>query len=308
MRRQAGPQESAEIAMRDVGGGKDAIPMARASHLPANLSPAQVIALQDALLANADQLLRAALLMLESDNVPLARSLAILGMEESGKAIALHERRVQMAYASEGESFVNKRLHELWATHGRKLEVVHDFLVREEYWFGSEAADPEENARALGAIDEWKRNHNTLKQRGFYVDVTPKGEPVSPREDADSDAVRSVIGYVHQIGWQLRLGEHIEGKRRLEHEREVPPSAGEEIESMHQLMGRVDPAIAHSVVESMREGTPGKKLNNAEYAFVLPSNPFDNVGRPGYEAQDRELWALIEDARDAQKQEPRSDR
>lgn len=308
MRRQPGPYADAKVAMQDVGGERDAIPMARVSHLPADLSPAQVIALQDALLANADQLLRAALLMLESDNVPLARSLGILGMEESGKAIALHERRVQMAYASEGEPFVDKRLHELWGVHGRKLEVVHDFLVREEYWFGNEAADPEENARALGAIDEWKRNHNLLKQRGFYVDVTPEGEPVSPSEVADSDAVRSGIGYVHQIGWQLRLGEHIEGKRRLEHEREVSPATDDEIESMRQLMGRVDSAIAHSVIESMREGTPGKKLNNAAYAFVLSSDAFENVGRPGYEAQDRELWSLIEDTRDGQNEVPRSDR
>lgn len=57
-----------------------------------------------------------------------AGTLAILVMEELGKAIALHER-VQMAYATEGERFVDQRLRELWGLHGRKLEVVHDFLV-----------------------------------------------------------------------------------------------------------------------------------------------------------------------------------
>lgn len=53
--------------------------------------------------------------MLDSDDVLLARSLAILGMEESGKAIALHNRRVGMAHAPEGEAFVDDRLKDLWA-------------------------------------------------------------------------------------------------------------------------------------------------------------------------------------------------
>ena len=95
--------------------------MAGKQHLPADLSPDQVIALQDALLANADRLLRAAVAMLDSENVSLARSLAILGMEESGKAIALHERRVQIASSPEGEPFVNQRLRDLWGL----LSLIH---------------------------------------------------------------------------------------------------------------------------------------------------------------------------------------
>ena len=266
--------------------------MARPVSLPENLSPAQVIAIQDALLANADRLLQAALLMLNNDDAPLGRSLAILGMEESGKAIALHERRVRMAHAPEGEAFVDQDLQDLWGLHGRKLEAVHRFLVREEYWFGVEAADPIENARALGAIEEWTRDHNVLKQRGFYVDVTRDSEPVTPQEVIDVDAVRAVIGHVHQIGWQLRLGEHIEGKRRLECEQDVSPASDEDIEITRTLMKNVDPDLVARIVSSMREGTKGTRLNNADYAFNLPTNPFENVGRPGYEAQDRELWAL----------------
>ena len=269
--------------------------MAGKQHLPADLSPDQVIALQDALLANADRLLRAAVAMLDSENVSLARSLAILGMEESGKAIALHERRVQIASSPEGEPFVNQRLRDLWGLHGLKLEVVHNFLVHEDYWFGTEPSDPEENARVLGAIDEWKRDHNHLKQRGFYVDVTPTGDPITPQETADADAVRAVVGQVHQIGWQLRLGEHIEGKRQLEQHRDVPPASEEEIEQTRSLMRSVDPEIVEQIVESMRSGTTGEKPHNTSYAFVLAKNPFENVGRPGYEAQDRELWALAQD-------------
>ncbi|MEV7646715.1 AbiV family abortive infection protein [Arthrobacter sp. NPDC089319] len=270
--------------------------MARRQVLPANLSPAQVIALQNALLANADRLLTAALTMLERDNVPLARSLAILGMEESGKAIALHERRVRIVQAPEGELFVDQRLQDLWAQHTLKLATVHDFLVREEYWFAAEPPAPEENARVLGTIDEWKLDHNTLKQRGFYVDVTEEGDPVTPTEVADADAVRAVIGYVHQIGWQLRLGEHIEGKRQRSQQEDVPPATEDEIERMRHVMRGVDPVIVEKMLESMRQGRQGEKLNNGAYTFQLPSNAFENVGQPGYEAQDRELWALMEDA------------
>lgn len=232
--------------------------------------------------------------MLDADNVPLARSLAILGMEESGKAIALHDRRVRMACATEGEPFVDQRLKDLWAQHTLKLAAVHDFLVCEDYWFGEGPSDQEENERVLGTIDEWKKHHNVLKQRGFYVDVTEVGDPATPQEVADAEAVRSVIGHVHQIGWQLRLGEHIEGKRRLQQEQEAPRATDEEIENIRTLMRSLDPEIGQRIVESMREVRTGKKLNNAAYAFVLPENPFENVGRPGYEAQDRELFALLE--------------
>lgn len=246
-------------------------------------------------MANADRLLLAALAMLDKDDVPLARSLAILGMEESGKAIALHERRVAMAYAPEGEAFVNQSLIKLWGLHPLKLEIVHDFLVREEYWFGSEPSNPEENARVLGAIEVWKREHNALKQRGFYVDVTPEGDPLVPQDVDDAQTVRAVIGHVHQIGWQLRLGEHIEGKQRRQREEDVPPASQEEIEEARRLWDSIDPSITDRMIESMHEGRKGEKFNNDGYAFHLPSNPFENVGRPGYEAQDRELWALMEE-------------
>lgn len=263
------------------------------SPLPASLSPEQVTALQDALLANADRLLKAALVLLDQDNAPLARSLAILGMEESGKAIALHERRVRMATPPEGEAFVDEQLQGLWALHGHKLEVVHSFLVREEYWFGTEPTDPEENARVLGTIEQWKSEHNLLKQRGFYVDVTAQGDPITPQEPAKARAVREVIAHVHQIGWQLRLGEHIEAKRRLEYEQDVSPATEEEIGSMRSLLRRTNAETVDKVLESMRRGREGETLHNAAYAFRLPDQPFENIGRPGYEAQGRELWSLM---------------
>lgn len=172
---------------------------------------------------------------------------------------------------------------------------MHAFLVAGEYWFGVEPSDPVENEIALGAIDDRKQQHNEIKQRRFYVDVSERGDPIAPEETANADAVRAVIGHVHQIGWQLRLGEHIEGKQQLQSSQDVPQASDEEIESMRGLMRRVDPEIAEQIIESMRQGTKGTKVAIATYSFTLLENPFENIGRPGYEARDRELAALAED-------------
>jgi AbiV family abortive infection protein len=94
-----------------------------------DLDAEQVVALQDALLANADTLVRAAMSALDLGSVDLGRSLVILAMEESAKAIALHERRVAIAYAEEGEPFVDDRLRALWRSDPAKLRLVHRFLV-----------------------------------------------------------------------------------------------------------------------------------------------------------------------------------
>jgi AbiV family abortive infection protein len=132
-----------------------------------DLSPQQVVRLQDALLANADSLLTSALAVLDLGHVALARSLAILGLEESGKAIAIHERRIAMGYADEGWSFRCDWLDQLWASHEKKLEIVHRFLVEERYSFDSQPPDPGENAARLGTIQAWARRHDRSKQRGF---------------------------------------------------------------------------------------------------------------------------------------------
>jgi len=94
-----------------------------------NLLPAQVMELQDALLANADRLLTSALAVLDLGHVPLGRSLAILGLEESGKAIAIHERRVEMASAPGGEPF---RCDKVGRAVGQPPEEVGESVVNPE--------------------------------------------------------------------------------------------------------------------------------------------------------------------------------
>lgn len=269
--------------------------MARAS-LP-DLSPDQVIALLDEVLANADSLLTSAMALLDAGQVGRARAMAILGMEESGKAIALHERRVAMQYAEPGEPFMCKSLQELWPNHRKKLETVHRFLTWEEYWFGVEPSNPEENAAMLGTIEAWKEEHNTVKQRGFYVDLGVDGQPITPASVADEEQLGEVIAFVHQIGWQIRLGEHIEGKAQDERERDIEPRTPEQaawLDDVEALSQETRDAIRASALE----GTPGTPLPNPAYRFNQPDadpNPFKNFGRPGYEAETREILRLKED-------------
>jgi AbiV family abortive infection protein len=264
-----------------------------------DLKPAQVVELQDALLANADRLLTSALAVLDLGNVGLARSLAILGVEESGKAIAIHERRVQMAYAPEGEPFVNSRLEGLWASHRDKLELVHDFLTEERYWFDTEPSDPEANRAKLGAIKAWARRHDKLKLRGFYVDIDRAGGVLTPVGVAEEKSLADVISHLHQVGWQLRLGEHIEAKQQASAAQGAPPASEDEIVRMREVFSGL-PGGEHdeAFFDSMRQGTEGTRLNNDAYRLHLPdpdANPFENLGKSGYEAETRELLRLTEE-------------
>jgi AbiV family abortive infection protein len=269
-----------------------------------DLTGPQVVELQDALLSNADRLLTAALTVLQGDNIALSRSLVILALEESGKAIALHQRRVQIAYAPEGERFVNDSLNELWANHKKKLELVHQFLVDEQYWFAVEPPDPDATAAYLGAVKRWAERHDKLKQRGFYVDVSKSGQTMTPAEIKDEPSLRDVIEHVHQIGWQLRLGEHIEAKSQVEWAAAISPVSEAEIEQGRQLYADagIDRETIDDLLAAQLEGRPGRVLNNDAYRLHLPgpdSAPFAHLGKPGYEAESRELLRLARESDDA---------
>ncbi|XBB67364.1 AbiV family abortive infection protein [Nocardioides sp. WV_118_6] len=272
-----------------------------------DLTPEQVVNAQDALLANADRLLSAALAVLDLDNVGLARSLAILGMEESGKAIAIHERRVAMAFAPEGEPFVTEEFSDLWASHQRKLELVHRFLVAEQYWFGVEPSNPDDNRAYLGAIRSWTKRHDKLKQRGFYVDLDRSGNPLTPDAVADRETMADVIRHVHQIGWQLRLGEHIEASSQAQYAEAVPPATEADMDRWRAILsGMGDEEFVENLLAGLREGKAARPLNNDAYRLKLrpaDADPFADLGKPGYEAEARELaWMMEElDVKDAER-------
>lgn len=277
------PWEAGEVAVRK---------------LP-NLTPDQVVRLQDALLANANALLTSALALLDLGNVALARSLAILGLEESGKAIAIHDRRVAMCHIADGEAFRNNQLDELWASHEKKLEAVHHVLLEERYWFGVEPAGPDENAAYLGTIRAWSRRHDRSKQRRFYVDLGTTSEVLAPTDIPDEAALRDVIARVRQIGWQPRLGEHIEGKKQDKKEAGLPPLNDDDAAWLaieeDEHADDVAREFRDGLQQAMKERISGESLPNDGYRFNPPEadrSPFRNIGRPGYEAETREFMSL----------------
>lgn len=95
------------------------------------------------------------------------------------------------------------------------IKAIREFPLLEDYWF--DAAPPPINELLLGPIedylaelDQYSAEVNDSKFRGFYVDVDPAtGDPVMP-VIPDQEGVRDLPGVVHQVGWQLRLGDHIQ--------------------------------------------------------------------------------------------------
>jgi AbiV family abortive infection protein len=171
-----------------------------------------------------------------------------------------------MAFAEEGAGFTTEHLRQLWRSHTMKLNAVYDFLVEERYWFDVEPPDPSVNAAALGAVQGWARRHNADKQRGFYVDVRPDGEAHGPETvDVDATSLREIVNRIHQIGWQLRLGEHIEWRGQ-------------------QSLAAVDDR--HSDAEGLRP-------RNVAYGFT--PDGAGRLGQTGYEAMTREVEALRDD-------------
>lgn len=217
-------------------------------------------------------------------------------MDESGKAIALHDRRVHIAYEPEGSPFVNDRLQNLWSSHQAKLDLVYEFLVEERYWFGSEPSDPEANQAALGAIKRWTRRNDKVKQRGFYVDIDKVGDVLDPDRVADRASLADVIDNIHQIGWQLRLGEHIEATGQKAMAEAKARRSKTDREELRQMFP--DFALDDCDLDVAEHGDSDTALHNDAYRLHLPpgrSNPFQNLGMPGYEAQTRELARLAED-------------
>lgn len=154
----------------------------------------------------------------------------------------------------------------------------------------------------LGSVKRWASKHDKLKQRGFYVDIDKQGDPLAPSDLRDEEAIGRIIEFIHQIGWQLRQGEHIEGKRQDEQTSGVPAMEAEELSWLDRVESGSDSEeereLFRDLRRSLERGTPGTPLRNEAYRFNPPDAdraPFRNVGKPGYEALTRELLAMSEE-------------
>ena len=79
--------------------------------------------------------------------------------------------------------------------------------------------------RCIGAVERWAQRHDKFKQRGFYVDVSRSGQTMTPANIDAEPSLHDVIEHVHQIGWQMRIGEHIEAKSQAESAAAILPES-----------------------------------------------------------------------------------
>jgi AbiV family abortive infection protein len=177
------------------------------------LTNAQLEALYDELLENADQLCRDAEVLLETGSVARGRALVILALEESAKAIAIHESRAEAAMAGLSVPRLDAEFWREWRGHVPKLRRVKRFLIEERYWFG---LPPKPHELLLGPLDEylgtldrWAQAYQDAKLSAFYVDVDPDSGDVLQTPVPDRAEVLAMIELVEQVGWQVRQGDHI---------------------------------------------------------------------------------------------------
>jgi len=176
----------------------------------------QVEDLYDATLSNAFMLCDDANTLLDAGSTSRARALAILALEECGKAIMIHNAKVQSFLLGHADPVLNEEFWKQWRTHQPKLRHVREFLIKNEYWFA--VRPPEPNEFVLGSVDDYlaeldrfAMEGDSSKLKGLYVDVDPAtGGVIAPQDEQALEDVPELLRMAHQIGWQLRLGDHIE--------------------------------------------------------------------------------------------------
>lgn len=174
----------------------------------------EVESLYNEVLSNAFFLSQDAGLLLNVGSTGHARALATLALEECGKAIMIHKAKVTSYQRHEADPVLDEDFWKAWRRHQVKLREVRDFVIREDYWFDEEP--PPINELLLGdlvdyaaELDRWAAAGDTGKLRGLYVDMVGR-RVTTPALDASADEVIELIEIAHQIGWQLRLGDHIQ--------------------------------------------------------------------------------------------------
>ncbi|MER7363591.1 AbiV family abortive infection protein [Nonomuraea wenchangensis] len=167
-------------------------------------SDEQLAGLADAALANARSLASSARLLLASGTAGLARSLAILAMEEAGKSL-IAKRAIEASGDERRE--LEQLLKEALYKHPPKLEQVQKIFELLTSMVQLLKAFVVKSDEELG--DGWTaQGFNLAKQDGFYVGLkqdavtTPseitaaEAEPVLVRAEVAIEAVAALVGQV----------------------------------------------------------------------------------------------------------------
>jgi AbiV family abortive infection protein len=147
----------------------------------------QIEDLYDATLSNAFMLCQDSNVLLKNGSVGRARALAVLALEECGKAIMIHEAKVASFALELLDPVLDAAFWREWRTHLPKLRHVREFLTKNEYWF--DVGPPEPNDFVLGSVDAYlagldgfAAEGDTSKMKGLYVNVDPPPGKSSPQQ------------------------------------------------------------------------------------------------------------------------------
>lgn len=142
-------------------------------------------ALAAAAIHNAHRLLRDGWFLLEAGSYPTAQSLAVLALEEAGKAVACH----RIAGADEQANTRSQFVRQL-TLHTAKLQRARNFLDLLDALPAGGMADTQ--AEYLEKLISQARDDNDNKMRGFYVDLDDTDQVRTP-EDVSNDEARLAL-------------------------------------------------------------------------------------------------------------------
>lgn len=152
---------------------------------------------------NAERLIRDASLLLASGSVPTAHSVAVLGLEEVGKAIGCAPIDVEGERAQTRKEFLD-----CLRSHTAKLEQLHQFVEMLNTLIdllgnqGHVNATADDTAYQLQLRTVARSNH-VRKMRGFYVDLSEHDEIETPSDVTEMEA-REVLELATAIAESAR--------------------------------------------------------------------------------------------------------
>jgi AbiV family abortive infection protein len=175
----------------------------------------QVEDLYSALLSNAWRLSREAEALAAVGANGRARALAIVALEECGKAIMIHKAKIISHDRGHPAPVLDDQFWRDWRNHQPKLREVRAFILNHEYWFAE--GPPEPHDLVLGPVEDYLADLDVFadqqsanRMSGLYVDVDKStGRPRKPYDEIGDD-VPELVAIADQVGWQLRLGDHIQ--------------------------------------------------------------------------------------------------
>lgn len=146
-------------------------------------------ALGRAAIGNADRLIQDAAALLESGSAPTAHSLAVLGLEEVGKAIAC-----TLTDLDDDTTLTRQKFLGELRSHNAKLQRLRNFVDLLNAFIGFVASGGhitgmgESKETYAGRLKQAAQNDHVRKLRGFYVDLSDDDRVETPADVTDDEA------------------------------------------------------------------------------------------------------------------------